>query len=226
MALQRDREEELEALLNRGSLWAITYGDLMSFLMIFFLILFAMAIKGRAGMAEGLGALQRQFGGERTSSALQRLEDRSRELAVADDLKTKLYGRGQQEFVTVNVTEQRILVTMPDPILFDSGAAALKAQAHPFLAEFSEIVKTLPNNIVVEGHTDDRAVRGGRFASNWELSMARAASVVGYLVREQGLDPRRVSGAGFAEFRPVASNDTPEGRAANRRIEISMLRRE
>ncbi|MBI3296980.1 MAG: OmpA family protein [Elusimicrobia bacterium] len=226
MALHRDRDEELENLLNRGGLWAVTYGDLMSFLMIFFLILFVLTLRGKVGMAKGLSDLQAQFGGQDSSPAIERLKDRGREETAAEQMKNNLFARGLQEFVTVDVTERRINVTLRDPILFDSGDAVLKAGARPLLHEFAASAKELPNAIVVEGHTDDRPIRGGRYPTNWELSMARAASVVRYLSAEEGIAASRLSGSGFAEFKPAQPNATPEGRSANRRIEISLLRRE
>lgn len=226
MALHRDREEDLESLLNRGSLWAITYGDLMSYLMIFFLILFTFSMKGEKQAGKELANLQAQFGGKKSSEALDRMESRSKEVSAAEAMKNKLYGRGLQQFVTVDVTETRIQVTLQAPILFDSGSADFKEEGGFLVREFAQSVRDLPNIIVVEGHTDDRPLSGGRYKDNWELSTARAASVVRWLVEKEGVEPRRLSAAGFADNRPVASNDTPEGRAANRRIEISLLRRE
>lgn len=207
MPLHRDREEDIEAMLNKGSLWAVTYGDLMSFLMVFFLILFALTLKN-------------------DSAAEERTEMRRQEVSAAESMKERLYARGLQRFATVDVTERRIQVTLREPILFASGGAELKAQALPLLHEFAESVRDLPNAVVVEGYTDNRPTKGGRWRDNWELSMGRAASVIRYMVEVEKLDPGRVSGVGFGEHRPAAENDTPEGRAINRRIEISLLRRE
>jgi len=226
MGLHREREEDLENLLNRGALWAVTYGDLMSYLMIFFLILFSFSIGGEKKFAEGISSVQKQFGGKDDQNALSRQKSRERELSVADDMKSKLHSKGLQKFASVEVTERKIRVTLTEPVLFALGRANLKEGAVPMLHEFAESVRALPNLIVVEGHTDNVRVAGGPYPSNWELSMARAASVIRYLIDDEGMDPSRISGVGFAEFQPVAPNDTPEGRAKNRRIELSLLRRD
>lgn len=226
MGLHRERDEDLENDLNKGALWAVTYGDIMSYLMILFLILFSLSLRGGTGLAKSLGNLQGQFGGAKRSEAIERLDERGREAAAAEEMRNKLFGRGLQQFVTVDVSETRIQVTLSEPIVFGSGDAALKPQAHGLLTEFAESVKELPSPIVVEGHTDDKPVLGGRYRDNWELSTARAVDVVRFLVDKQGLDPRRVSASGFGSNRPVADNGTAEGRAANRRIEISLLRRQ
>lgn len=226
MGLHREREEDLDNELNRGALWAVTYGDLMSFLMIFFLLLFALSLRGGKNVAEGLGELQVQFGGKASGDAVRRIDARSKEAAAAVAMKDRLYAKGLQKFVTIDVTESRVQITLSEPILFESGDDRLKPAAEFLLREFAESVRDLPNTIVVEGHTDDRPLRGGKFRDNWDLSSARAASVVRHLVKEEGLEAGRFSAAAFAEFHPVSGNETPEGRAANRRIEIGLLRRE
>jgi len=225
MALHREREEDVEAQLNKGALWAITYGDLMSYLMIFFLILFQLSLLG-GNIAEGLAELQSQFGGKKESKALERMESRNQEASMAKDMKTRLHDRGLEKFATVELTQHRIEITLSEPILFTSGDAVLKEEASPLLQEFAKSVSNLPNLIVIEGHTDNVPIRAGKYPSNWDLSMARATSVVRYLITSGGIDPRRISGAGFAEFRPKMPNDTSEGRAANRRIEMYLMRRE
>lgn len=222
MPLHQDREEDLENLLNKGALWAVTYGDLMSYLMIFFLIMFTFSIKGK-NASQGLAEMQSHFGGKKQSKALQRLQQKDRESSVAEEL---------QKNFQVKVTEEKIQVTLEDKILFDSGAAELKPAVFPILKKFARIAETLPNTIVIEGHTDNVPMRrekrnGDRLAgyeSNFELSMARAYSVLKYLIDVEKIDPRRLTAAGYGEYHPVAPNDTPESRAQNRRIEINLIR--
>jgi chemotaxis protein MotB len=226
MAIYRDRDEDFEDLMNKGALWSVTYGDLMSFLMIFFLMLFLFSIGGKKRLAEGLSGMQKRFGGETSEAGLEGQRDKERELAMAEQMQTKLHSAGLEKFASVEVTERRIRVVLREPVLFLTGEAVLKSGAMPMLREFAETVREMPNLVVVEGHTDDVPIASGRFQSNWELSMARAASVIGYLTKEGGIEPSRVSGVGFAEYHPAAPNDTPEGRAKNRRIELSLIRKE
>ncbi|MFA6091538.1 MAG: flagellar motor protein MotB [Elusimicrobiota bacterium] len=224
MALWREREDELEDLLNRGALWAVTYGDLMSYLMIFFLIMFVHSIGTKARFAETLSSMQAHFGGKAGGEQIERLARRSMEADVAADLEKKFAYKGIEKFAHVTVTEQKILITLRERVIFESGSSELKPQARDVLMEFADAVRDLPNRILVEGHSDNVPIRGGRYASNLELSMARAHDVIQALVTAGRIQPQRISGSGYGEFMPVADNSTPEGRAMNRRIEISLLR--
>jgi chemotaxis protein MotB len=107
-------------------------------------------------------------------------------------------------------------------ILFPSGAGEFAPAAEPVLDKLAEVLKPFPNPIRVEGHTDDRPIRTAAFPSNWELSAARAASVVHQFMR-QGVDPLRLEIVGFGEFHPRQGNDTTEGRNANRRVVVLVL---
>ena len=116
-----------------------------------------------------------------------------------------------------------MVVELPDNILFESGEAELKDAGQTALAEIVEVLKTIPGReFQVAGHTDNVPMHSRRFPSNWELSTSRAVAVAKFMI-ERGLEGGRISAAGHAETAPVASNDTPEGRAQNRRIEIILL---
>jgi len=113
---------------------------------------------------------------------------------------------------------------MKDKILFASGSATIGADGREALKKVAEALRGLKGKAIrVEGHTDNVPTgAGGAFASNWELSAARALAVVRFL-QEAGIDPTRLSGAGFGEFQPIQSNETPEGRSLNRRIDITLV---
>lgn len=122
--------------------------------------------------------------------------------------------------IKVAVRDGRLVVELSEKILFDSGRAKLKKDGEKALSAVTAILKQVTDrNFQVAGHTDNVAIRTRRFRSNWELSTARAVNVVKFM-QEEGLDPKRLSAAGYGQNSPVASNDTPEGRAQNRRIEI------
>lgn len=125
--------------------------------------------------------------------------------------------------VSVNIVRGRMVIQLPQDILFASGSANIGAEGRQTLQEVGSVIAELDDReFQVEGHTDDVPISTERFPSNWELSSARALSVVRLLI-QAGVDPVRVSGAGFGEFQPVASNDDAAGRRRNRRIEIVML---
>jgi chemotaxis protein MotB len=125
--------------------------------------------------------------------------------------------------LTVNIVRGRMVIQLPQDILFQSGSAALAAEGRQTLREVGAVLTELADrSFQVEGHTDDVPIATPRFPSNWELSSARAMSVIAVLL-ESGVSPGNLSGAGYGEYQPVASNDDVEGRRLNRRIEIVML---
>ena len=117
-----------------------------------------------------------------------------------------------------------IAVDISTDILFDSGVARLSPPAIQALKRLAAALAPWPNAVRVEGHTDDRPIRTASFVSNWELSAARAASVV-HLFMDQGIAPGRLAVVGFGQYRPVMPNDTAAGRNANRRVAVVILGR-
>ncbi len=126
------------------------------------------------------------------------------------------------KLVTVRRENMWLEIEINADILFPSGAGEFAPAAEPVLDKLAEVLKPFPNPIRVEGHTDDRPIRTTAFPSNWELSAARAASVVHQFTR-QGIDPLRLEIVGFGEFHPRQSNDTSDGRNANRRVVVLVL---
>lgn len=124
----------------------------------------------------------------------------------------------------INVTQHKLWVEieMNSKILFSSADSEVEDEAFPALKALAEVLKKLPNSIDVEGHTDNVPISNELFPSNWELSAARAASVV-HLFTRYGVNPSRLSSIGYAEFRPVMSNTTAEGRLRNRRVKVVIL---
>jgi chemotaxis protein MotB len=126
------------------------------------------------------------------------------------------------KLVTVRRENMWLEIEINTDILFSSGSGAFSAAAEPVLDKLAEVLQPFPNPIRVEGHTDDRPIHTSAFPSNWELSAARAASVV-HQFTKQGIDPLRLEIVGFGEFRPRQANDTSEGRNANRRVAVLVL---
>ncbi|NNF29617.1 MAG: OmpA family protein, partial [Gemmatimonadetes bacterium] len=125
--------------------------------------------------------------------------------------------------LSVSIDRGRMVINLPQDILFPSGSATLNADGRGTLSEVGAVLTTIEDRrFQVEGHTDNVPISTARFPSNWELSAARALSVVN-LLQNSGVPPERLSGAGYGEYQPVASNDDADGRRLNRRIEIVML---
>ncbi len=154
---------------------------------------------------------------------LKLLRDQERrELEAAKaELERRLRG---EKGVTVGLEERGLVVTFVAEVLFDSGKAKIRDEAHDVLDKVAKVItdKVADRNIAVEGHTDNEPIKYSGWKSNWELSTARATSVLHYL-EDKGTAPKRLQATGYGEYRSVASNDTPEGKQKNRRVEIIIL---
>ena len=228
--IYKNRRDELENQLNRGALWAVTYGDLMSYLMIFFLVLFSFSIaktdktKSRK-YEESLVNIQKAFGGKADPKRVERAKVQEQEDNIAGNIKKSMESKQMSNLVQIDSNEHRVKLVLTEAVLFDSGKADLKDRAKEILKPIIEELKKMPNDVLVEGHTDNIPIHSGPYSTNWELSMARAYSVIKFL-QETGMSPKKLAGIGYGENRPVGENTTAEGRAKNRRIEISLLKTE
>jgi len=143
--------------------------------------------------------------------------------SLEDEMRSQL----ESKDVTISKLQGRLTVNIVDRVMFDSGEAVLKPDGEVVMRKIAQILQEHPQlSIHVVGHTDNIPIRQtaqSRFASNWELSTARALAAVHFLTERAGVDPRRVGAVGYGEFRPVADNATAEGRAKNRRIAVTIL---
>jgi len=147
--------------------------------------------------------------------------DEADELRRAKDLLESRLGSSD---VSVGYDERGLVTRMLDRVLFDSGKAQLRRSAQPVLDKVAQVLQEVPDQpIGVEGHTDNVPIKYSGWADNRALASARANAVVSYLVDKHGIAPSRLTAIGYGEARPIASNDTPEGRQQNRRVEIIIL---
>jgi chemotaxis protein MotB len=246
--------------------WAIPYGDLITLLLAFFVVMYAMssvnegkyrvlsdslvaAFNGAPKTLEPIQVGEKQLGpGADAALNLVRqpmIETQPRrsiapigmgqmsmptdpaaqrdDLAgVANEVEQSMSDLIDRELVTVRRHGKWVEVEIKTDILFPSGVATLSPAAEQVLQQLAETLKPFPNAIRVEGHTDNRPIKNSAFPSNWELSAARAASVV-HLFTRMGMDPARLAVIGLGENRPAQSNATPEGRNANRRVLLVIL---
>ena len=228
MAIYKRRRDEIENELNKGALWAVTYGDLMSYLMIFFLVLFSFSVartdKTRSRKyEESLGNIQKAFGGKSDSRGLERAKAKEKELQVESNLKESMQAGGLANLVQIQSSERKVKLVLTEGVLFASGKSDLKEPAKKVLAPIAAELKKIPNDVLIEGHTDNVPIKSGKYSSNWELSMARAYSVLQFM-QEQGLPRKQLAGIGYGDNRPAGDNATAAGRAQNRRIEISLMK--
>lgn len=154
---------------------------------------------------------------------IQELSAQVEDLAAAKRLlEERLGAEISDKQVRLQLMEKGLVITVVGDLLFDSGKAKIRSEALPLLDKISQVLKEnmAAFNIGIEGYTDNQPIKYSGWKSNWELSTARALSVLHYLVDQQGLSPDRLSAIGFGEFRPIADNDTRGGRQQNRRVEI------
>jgi chemotaxis protein MotB len=162
-------------------------------------------------------------------SDVQKIEELSQQLDELNQAKRLLENTLSKEIqnkqVKLEMMEKGLVITVVGDVLFDSGKAKIRPQSFTILDKVTTVLKeNVPElNVGIEGHTDNLPIKHSGWKSNWELSTARALSVLHYIVEEKNISPERVSAIGYGEYRPVASNSTKESRQLNRRVEIVIL---
>ena len=204
---------------DTSQLWMVPYADLMTCMVILFLALYGFAYNMKGSEYEkALAQMQKELGIKHADKKLKELDAASK---VEEDLKEQI----KEGSLGLEFSTSRIKLTFASPVLFDSGSAKLKQSAMAVLDPVADSLLKMENSVVVEGHTDSARMLGNKFASNRELSIMRAFSVIDYLA-SRGVSPGRLTAYGYGEFRPVAPNDTDENRARNRRIEMIIMRQD
>ncbi len=159
---------------------------------------------------------------EKIQELSQQLDDLRATKRLLEERLSKEIGDRQ---VSLELKDKGLVITFLADVLFDSGKAKIKSDAEPILNKVARILnENVPDlNVGIEGHTDNVPIKASGWKTNWELSTARALSVLHYLADKEGVSEARLSAIGYGEYRPVASNDTKQGRQENRRVEIVIL---
>lgn len=220
--------------------WLLPYSDMMTLLFALFIVLFAMssidaekfkqmAIALNESLSGGTGT--KEFLSEQKPSDEKDLSEAEMKQQEMNELKE--VQRSIDQYIEANqlsssfqteLTEHGLMVTILDDALFDSGKAEVKPESLAMANEMAQLLVTAaPREITISGHTDNVPISNDRFASNWELSTQRAVNFMQVLLQNPQLQPEKFSAIGYGEYRPVAPNDTPEGRAKNRRVEVFIL---
>lgn len=214
--------------------WLLTYADLITLLLGLFVILYAMSKVDAKKYAEVAAALGGAFGGN-TGEKILVVERNGGVLPVPIPALPKEHQEMQKEverglqhdiesgLITLSTNERGLTVHVSEELGFSSGSADPKPEMFRVLDTLVAILRRLPHDIRVEGHTDDVPINTPVFRSNWHLSVARAVNVAYYLIESQGLNPEKISVAGFGEFHPLVPNTSAAHRARNRRVDIMIL---
>ena len=210
--------------------WLLTYADLITLLLGLFVILYAMSKIDAGKYAEMVTAMEGVFGAPKgvMAGAVGLVEPsmptvQSERQKIATEIKSALHLNGESQQISISENERGITVHMMEELLFPSGSADIKQSSLVTLDSLTGVLKRLPNDIRVEGHTDNVPINTPQFPSNWHLSVARAVNIGYYLIEKHGLIAEKVSIVGYSEYRPLAPNDTPEHRARNRRVDIVII---
>jgi len=222
--------------------WLVTFGDLMSLLLVFFVLLLSMSSMDTKKVSEAAGSLSMALsvleGATRTEVSPNRIlkatpieekpetaEEVNRIESVIADINEIIKSQGGQS-VVLEEAEEGFIIQMPASLLFKPGSAVIENDdAILFIKRAALMISHMPNDIevIVQGHTDNGQVPSNSpYKDNWELSTARAVSVIKELIND-GVRAKRLSASGRAQFQPIATNATPEGRARNRRVELHFI---
>lgn len=220
-----------------SSNWMITYSDMITIVLCFFIIFFTFSAEEISALYSIKSSLINRV--EKLSNENVKLEEEraslSEELFHIKNLETDLNTSNEEfisflrnndflEDVSITQKENELVIRFKNNILFDSGSAEITEDGYKILDKIADKLKMIDNNFVVEGFTDNIPINTEQFPSNWELSSARAISVVKFFIDEKHISDNRISFSGWGERKPIASNSTEEGRALNRRIEVRIMK--
>ena len=234
--------------------WLVSYADFITLMFAFFVVLFATSQADKKKQAEVSQSIDQAFKtlglfepakADSHAKAVAMSDDQpaapinivlgdelAASPAVKDDLtriqrelQGKLSNQIAQHVVALHIGRDGLVISLREAGFYDSGSAVPHAASMGSLGSIAETLMSSPYDIRIEGHTDNVPIHTGQFDSNWELSTARATRLARLFIERHGFQPARLSASGYAEFHPVASNDTTEGRSENRRVDIIVLPR-
>ncbi len=235
MALKKKPEEH-----ENHERWLVSYADFITLLFAFFVVMYSVSSLNEGKYRVASESMMAAFSNQKPLGQMSVMKLPMEKSRAAMDSKLTVRPDAFQVYlkasnsiesialskkgVAVQNTARGISIQIKDDVLFDGGSTEIKPAVRELLDLIAALVKDLPNLISIEGHTDAVPIHTAAFPSNWELSATRATTLVRYLINQHHLAPERFAAIGFGGERPIASNDTPEGRSANRRVDIVILR--
>jgi chemotaxis protein MotB len=215
--------------------WLLPYSDMLTLLLALFIVMFAMGQTDKAKLQQMSQQFNIIFAGgsgvmQRDGSSVVPMEDsgtteESKMTEVKDKLEQEIAQEGYSDKVKVELNDEGLAISIQDVVLFNSGEADVLKDMSPLLLKVSSMLQGLDNKIKVAGYTDNVPINNEKFRSNWDLSATRAINVMNFMVSSGGISQDRLSIQAYADQMPKASNDTEEGRAKNRRVEIFVARK-
>ena len=226
-----------------GDEWLATYSDCVTLLMTFFVLLYSMstvdaekvrAISEAFSVMSGKSAdsilqydmyegSQPVLGGESKVEDLLEQSEENDKRVMYDKVKEYLEENELDTVIDVAKDENGISLQIKDSVLFESGKADLINESKSVLDKIDELISSIPNPIIIEGHTDNIPINTNKYSDNWDLSASRASNVLRYFTGTKGEDPTRFSVSGYGEYKPKVDNSTDDNRAQNRRVNIIIV---
>jgi len=219
--------------------WLITYADMITLLLIFFIVMYTLsivdakkfqALSTSLTKAMGSGSMMLDSPGPSVvpgqagvETPLQAIENTQLEI-IKKELENYIKEANLQANVSVSLEERGVVLSFQDEVLFRLGQADLTPKAREIIRKVGPILVKVPNYLRVEGHTDNLPINTYQFPSNWELSAARSSNVLQELVKNFDIYPQRLSAVAYGEYRPLVKNDSDAHRQLNRRVNIVILR--
>jgi len=231
MRRRRRREENQER-------WMVSYADFMTLLFAFFVVLYSSSQVDKARMAKLSSAITAGFShaaNQGPGGPAMVLPDTSplppssytdvsqTAEAIRAKLEQGLSEELERRTVALREIPEGLVLSLREVGFFESGSAALRASSMETFDRLGSVLTTVPGNLRIEGHTDNVPIHTPQFQSNWELSTARASEIIRILLTREKIEPQRLSAAGYAEYHPIASNASDEGRRLNRRVDIVIV---
>lgn len=225
----------------KGDEWLATYSDCVTLLMTFFVLLYAMSSVDENKMRALAQAFRSVMAGEAGDTILEyslyngdvpliggeiptdTIDGEKIEESMYYQVSKFVDEHDLEAVVDIIETDLGVAIQLRDNILFETSKSDLRSESKEILDSIAALISSMNNNIVVEGHTDNRPINTAEFPSNWELSVDRAVNVVRYFVENGKIDPSRLSATGYGEFQPIVDNDTEENMEKNRRVNILIM---
>ncbi|SDI78814.1 flagellar motor protein MotS [Natribacillus halophilus] len=217
--------------------WLTTFSDMVLIMLVFFIMLFSISVVDAQRFQELIDSFQGQdILDQAPSIVAEDMEESTANIddgqghdtdaeedeleALVEEVEGYIERNELEDMITATREARGVKLVLQDRLLFDTGEAYILDEAEPFLDETISILEELPYTVEVEGHTDDRPINTYRYPSNWELSTARASSVIRYFAEEGDLERSRFVATGYGDTQPVVSNDSSENMQENRRVVI------
>jgi len=208
----------MNTVSDKAEAWTVTFADMMSLLLTFFILLLTLADFDPEKIQKRLKAMSEGFGGE----GVDIQEQVTKNEQIYNELEKIIKDENLTQDVELTSDSRGIVLYANGGVLFKPGEAEFEEDAKYFLNAITEVMRTSPNRILVEGHTDDTPTKTEKFPSNWELSTARAAAVIRHFIEKGGISPARCQAVGYAQYKPRFP-PIPENRPRNRRVEVILL---